>query len=148
MKINIEKVKKVNLVFDKIQKLQTEISKVDNLAMFAASNDFKAKLKLTLNDSKTILDTRDSKILIPSSDFSPPSNDWMKMRGREINYSYRAGLFERMWLDEPQKKDNDNSISNEISETATMEILGILLREKQKKLELLIDELKELGFSI
>lgn len=146
MEIEITKIKKINLVIEKIEKIMTEISKVESLATFASNNDFKAKFKLTLSDSRTKEHSEDREIKTHISDFIIPPTGWGAnfSPGRFIE---RSGLYEAMMHPKPIK-DDSRTLSDQLSETATMQILGIILCEKQKNLKLLVDELEEMGFSL
>ena len=146
MEIEITKIKKVNLVFEKIEKIMTEISKVESLATFASSNDFKAKFKLTLSDSTTKDHSDNREIKTHMSDYIMPPSGWPTYFSPE-RFAERSGLFEAMMRPEPSK-DDSSTLSDQLSETATMQILGIILCEKQKNLKLLVDELEEMGFSL
>jgi hypothetical protein len=140
MKIDEKKIKHTAELFEKIQKLQKGISKIENLAQFVSDNDVKGKLDLSIGPDflkNTIVKVEGS------FDFS---QDYMARVLLE-NHPYPTA-FGRFKTTNTKKNDNDKNLSDELSETATMQILGILLCEKQKKLSLLIDELKENGIFI
>ena len=148
MKIEITKIEKTSLVFEKIKNLYAEISKVETLEMFASSNDFKGYIQLTLTDPKSIMDYIEDDDITINVDRILPPNGWMSQMERSrlpsgLTPSY---IIDSMRSKKP-KKDKKNTISNELSETATMQILGIILCEKQKELKVLFDELEEIGVS-
>lgn len=146
MELEITKIKKVNLVFEKIENLYTEISKIESLAFFASNNDFKGIFNLTLADSKGMPShSADDDMTIHIDRIMPPNN-WFSPNDRAM-YGIPKYFLDSAVLTKP-KKDKKHTLSNELSETATMQILGIILCEKQKNLKLLIDELEEMGFSL
>jgi hypothetical protein len=139
MKIEITKIEKASLVFEKIKNLHAEICKVESLALFASCNDFKGKFKLTLTDS-------DSKAK-PENDFThflDIQTEFMHDVFKKRNPNYSSGLFQTLSAEKTNKNDS-NTLLDQLSETATMQILGIILCEKQNQLKVVLEELEEIG---
>jgi hypothetical protein len=143
MKIEIKKIQQTALLFEKVQKLYNEIAKVENLAQFVAENNVKGQLELSIGNSRPI---QSSKI---TSDHLLDAHEAYMRRIFERSKSNfpPSGFFQQLSTEKP-KKDDPNILLGELSETAIMQILGIILCEKQKKMILLMDKLKENGFCI
>lgn len=142
MELEITKIKKINLVFEQIENLYAEIFKIESLALFASNNDFKAKFNLTLSDDASKFEP-DKKL----DHFTDMRMEYHRVVNGDRTYFPPAGLFQVNAKAEP-RKDDKNTLSDQLSETATMQILGIILCEKKKNLKLLIDELQKMGFSL
>ncbi|MEO6176799.1 MAG: hypothetical protein ABIP27_16730 [Flavobacterium circumlabens] len=139
MKIEIAEIEKASLIIEKIKSIDAEIKKTERLAHYASCNDFKGHFKLSLSDSESdVIDM--SKNITHFMDFASQHMNEMYAAPRKFP---RGGLFEVISQEKPTKNDT-MTLSGSFSENATMQILGIVLGEKQKELKALFDELQEI----
>lgn len=149
MKVETKKIEKIALIIKQIQVLDIEISKIDRYALLVANNKTKATIKLTIDDLENNTSTNKS-----SMHGDHMSDSWAYFidhfsRIESPPHSYYpfnkpSGLPQIMQF----KSTNNNSITDELSENSTMQILGIILGEKQRKMAGLINELQAMGVKI
>lgn len=131
MKIDIAKFEKAGKLFDQIKKLDSEIIEIDKFAMLSANGDNKASLSMSIDKEKEevvkpVLDEDNSLARGLLSYISPFS--WSE--------GYRA---------KSTQADDKHCVSYEVSVNVTMQILGVLLREKQIQRDALIVKLNKMG---
>lgn len=142
--MKIKQLEKATKVFEKIQKLDKEINELDKLALLIVNNktDISFELKIeNCNDNETTpqveIDSDGS--LSFKVDFDPRTSvvPW-PLRFTRMDFGAISNT--------PNK--NTKSLKNKLTETPTLQILGVLLGEKQRERQSLLMQLKSYGVAI
>lgn len=138
--MKIKQLEKATKIFEKIKKLDKEITEFDKLALLIVNNKTNISFELnieTLKDNEETMKfgidgdgSLTYKLDYTIKDFLPWATRFSAMDiGAISNIS----------------KKNANSLKSMLSETPTLQILGILLGEKQRERESLLLQLKSYG---
>lgn len=144
---NVNKLHNAVKILDQIKKLDSEIIEIEKIAQTVANGNSLNVFNLQIQDSsakigtgKNILDSDGSL----RSGFENPMEAYRKMFGGGT-----MGIWERMSsMEEPKKPQFTHELTNEISESTVLGILGILLFDKQEHRNRLINNLKRKGFQL
>ena len=128
--MKIKNLDKATRIFESIKKLDEEIIKIDKYAMLAATGKTNVSINFEIFEDKKedILDSDGS------------------LRMGSVSHPYLQSLF-RSYC-EPVIPKKTEGIQQVISDVLTLQILGVILSEKNTERNRLINELQELGFKI
>ena len=142
--MKIKQLEKATKVFEKIQKLDKEINELDKLALLIVNNktDISFELKIeNCNDNEATpqveIDSDGS--LSFKVDFDP--------RTSIVPWPLRFSRMDFGTISNTPNK-NTKSLKNKLTETPTLQILGVLLDEKQRERQSLLMQLKSYGVAI
>lgn len=143
--MNIKKLEKAYKVIERIKILDNDIIQIEKVAMSTANNTASSSFKLFVKnigetDNKENILEEDGSLKKGSLEFGvSPFSLWGSMFS-----------FPRMGSEGKETKDKKDTtvLGYELSETATLKILAILLLEKQQLREELLKELEKFGLKI
>lgn len=137
--MNFKKLEKAAAILKEIQALDSEIIEIDKLAMIVANGEVKCHFELNVEDiskknevnNKVGFDEDGSLIAGTASIYD------------QIRHAYTFHFNSC----QPQNKipKNDYSIEKDITENATLNILGVLLYEKKTRRDELLKKLEKAG---
>lgn len=142
--MELNKLEKAGKLLAEIKKLDADIIEIEKIAMMAANGEAETFFELKVVDIKKQFE-EPTKIQL-DEDGSLPSTSYSLLSDMMRKYSSPFPWMERTEDKKPPK--NEMNISNQLSERATMLILGVLLEEKQSKRLRYINKLKNLGVAI
>lgn len=142
--MKISQLPKATEILKDIQVLDKEIIEINRFAMLIANGNTKCSFELNVED----LDKKskeESKVSFDEDGSlmheSPLRHFQTIMRGFTVEYD-PAYEFRST---SPFKKESTNSLQKEISDTSSLQILGVLLEEKESKRKSLLSELHKMG---
>lgn len=124
-------------IYDQIKALDAEIIEIDRIALLVANGDTQSSFELKIED---IGGRNEEDGNVQSDQWGPifaiqlrPIEDWLNsLNGHRFSgHPYR-----------------NNILKNQLSESSTMRILGVLLGDKQSKREALLDQLEAIGVAV
>lgn len=140
--MKLEQLERATIIYNDIKELDKEIIAIDRIAMLVANGEIKSTLELKIEDIEKQND--DSQKISIDEDGSIVRNDY-DIVGRML-YKLAIPNFKKGCA-EP-KNENEHILKNSLSENSTLQILGILLGEKQYKRKILLDRLHKIGVQI
>jgi hypothetical protein len=137
--MDFKKLEKASRILSGIKQLDAEIIEIDRIAMLVANGDVKSLFKLKIEDTTKAKEAEDKPLL---------DNDGSLFR--ESFHSLMMGSLGigGIWREKKNEDKHIHSLEQELSENSTMQILGVLLCEKQTRRQLLINQLETLGLLI
>lgn len=134
--MNLRNLEQATAVLAKIKVLDAEIIELDKFAMMIANGEIKSSFDLKLLDlekqekeeNKQVLDEDGSIIKMKYSDFLP------------LTFNWSAGA-----SSVPAKNPNEHTLSNDLSELVALQVMGVMLCDKQEKRTKLIKQLNSYG---
>lgn len=141
--MKLEQLERATIIYNDIKELDKEIIAIDKIAMLVANGEIKSTLELKIEDIEK--QNEDSQKISIDDDGSIVRNDYDSMYSRML-HSLAMPNFKKGYS-EP-KKENEHILKNSLSENTTLQILGILLGEKQYKRKILLDRLHKFGVLI
>jgi hypothetical protein len=132
--MNLKKLEKAAKIYEKIKELDAQIIEIDKFAMMAANQEIKASFELKIENLTK------EKEDVPKVGFDGDGS---------LQFSYDRMMRSMMmptfiYGQTPQKKDNEYLLKQNLSENNTLNILGILLYEKQSIRNALLSQLEGL----
>ena len=130
--MHIKELEKATAMLQRIKILDNEIIEIEKIAMIVANNDIDTNFQLKVIDKENTSEDDEQK---------PVEFDFGEYSGFLGFMAFRN--------DESKKKENKNvhTINYDLSITATMQILGVLLYEKQTLRQSIIKKLNKYGVS-
>lgn len=143
--MDIKQIELVTEVCSKIKKLDSEITAIDDIAMLIANNEVKLSFKLKVDDF-TKRKEDDEKISFDADGSIVRKKDSDSTHQR-FGISAFPSMFAKYMTEESSKVKDENVkiLKQELSAISTMNILGIILSEKQNRRSKLINTLNKLG---
>jgi len=142
--MEFKQLEKATIIYKDIQALDKEIIDIDRIAMLVANGEIKSTFELKIEDiGKKNEDSQKNSF---DEDGSIVRNNYEDIHKRML-HSLSMPLFSFGCSETKKKNDNEHTLNNSLSENATLQILGILLCEKQEKRKMLISKLQKLGVS-
>ncbi len=148
--MNIKQLSKATKILEQIKALDAQIIEIDKLAQLAASGDIKASFELMIMDigkqkeekEKVKFDGDGSIMSVDfNGSYNMPFQEYMQKRLSELNGYLPGGTVTNC-------NKNAHSIKNSISESVTLEILGVLLCQKHEERNKLTTQIINLGIEI
>ena len=136
--MNYNKLEKATAVLTKIKAIDAEIIELDKFAMMIANGEIKSSFDLKLKDLKKSEETEKKKVL---------SEDGSLNTGEEVNgfKFYMPSMFSSLGDKEEKKDPNTHTLSHDLSDTAVLQIMGVMLCEKHDRRNNLIRQLQSYG---
>lgn len=139
--MDFKKLEKATKIYGEIKALDAEIIEIDRFAMLVANGEIKSSFTLTVED------------------VGKKKEDETKVSFDEdgslvgLHKKMMSSLMMPMWfcsgsVSLESENENYHTLKNELSENATLNVLGVLLCEKQAKRRILLNSLDKLGVSV
>ena len=142
--MNIKKLEKATKIFEQIKVLDAQIIEIDRFAMLVANGEIKSSFELKVEDIGK--KKEDEEKVSFDADGSLIKGDSIPEYSFRINWGsiIPCGLTGSS----DKKNKNEHLYKTELSENGTMQILGILLYEKQQQRQALIQKLQSYGVAV
>ncbi len=143
--MNLKKLENATKILEKIKVLDAEIIQIEKFAILVASGETKINLDLKCEDLRKKEDEANKVDL---------DEDGSIRNGNIINpvphFEVGGFLSEYLgrWKPPSNLSKNETSIKQELSDTSTLSILGVILCEKQEARRKLIESIKQMGFTV
>lgn len=133
--MDIKKLEKATIILKAIKNIDAEIIEIEKTAMLVANNDTESHFLLNVIDNE-----------------KPQEEENTEQENQGDPFSEFSGLLSFMAFRSSNKPEKENknlhSLKCDLSVNATLQILGVLLYEKQTKRNKLINSLKKYGVNI
>ena len=131
--IDIKLLEKAAKIFEKIKQLDAEIIEIDKYAMLVANGDVEPSFELSFKMLKTE----------EKEEEKQGTENLLESYSNSLRMTIYGGF-----LMSDKKKEPENKLSNTLSENATLQILGVLLHEKNAARTRLINQLRKTGVQL
>jgi len=145
--MSIKKLEKATKILEKIKILDAEIIEIDKFAMFAANDEIKASFELKIDNIGKKKEDENKVEFDSDGSLKSGATDFYAEMIRKYTSPLSFPFLTPMGNSTSDKK-NEYALRADISENTTLNILGLLLCDKQRKRDLLIGELAKYGFQI
>ncbi len=145
--MNLKKLESATKAFERIKALDKEIIELDKMAILIAGGDSKQLFELTVENKG-----KDQKQNVLDAD-----GNLINGSTNDMYEHFRAQMHRSMMhtfvlpfggICDAGKSVQSNSVKIELSDTAALQILGVLLGEKQNERAQLIDMIKSYGICV
>lgn len=134
--MKLSKLELATKIFGEIKSLDEQIIQIDKFAMMIANDDVECSFELKVNNlTKKNKDDEKAQFDEDGSLVSKPANTF-------LSFMYMSPFMERK---EATPTSNEHLLKSSLSVTVTMQMLGVMLVEKQAKRDALIKKLERMG---
>ena len=145
--MNLKKLEKATKILEKIKVLDAEIIQIDKFAILVASGETKINIDLKCENHRKKEDEANKVKFDEDGSIVRSSHDGDATQYYFPNGAFFSGFLQQLKLPSNEPK-NETSIKQELSDTATLSILGVILCEKQEARRKLIESIKQMGFTV
>lgn len=145
--MNIKKLEHASKIFEQIKALDASIIEIDRFAMLAANGEIKSHFTLSVEDVGKKKEEA-GKVTLDEEGFLKRGGPYDDLYDLIKTGMLRPLAMGPIGYFREDKTPNDHILKQDLSENATLHILGVLLYEKRTARQMLIDQLKTYGFSI
>ena len=137
--MDFKKLEKATKKLEKLKELDKEIIEIDKMAISILNNETKISFDLNV-ENITKKQDEESKVTIDEDGSLSVYKKMHEEMSRYLMWGIRIGESSE------KKKENVNTLSKSINDKIALQILGVLLCEKNSERNALIKELNLLGF--
>ncbi|HZW66383.1 MAG TPA: hypothetical protein VFF23_11875 [Hanamia sp.] len=140
--MDFKKLERATKIYEQLKQLDKEIIEIDRFAMLVANGEIKSSFELKIDDIGKKKEDSDKVGFDEDGSLIKGTSDSLYEQMRRSFYMPILSF----GCDTGKETDkNVHLLKNELSENATMSILGVLLQEKQFKRTNLLTQLQRLG---
>lgn len=135
--MEIKELEQATKILQSIKILDNEIAEIEKIAMIVANSDTGSSIELKVVDYDK-----------PAEATKEDNDEEVDDKDPFMGLGMFAYISRNHNSDNPKKEDNVHRINYDLSLNGTMQMLGVLLYEKQSKRTLLIKKLNKYGINI
>lgn len=140
--MDFKKLEKAARIYKEIQSLDKEIIEIDRMAHLVANGKVESVFELKVKDLQKIEDEK-AKV-----SFDEDGSLFSEDRNDDMRYFFISPIKSAYGISKPKINTNEIVLKETISENTTLNLLAVILSEKQSKRDSLIKQIQKTGVLI